>query len=88
MKVRMRGEISGARNGVPWPARGKVIDLGDAEAATLCSQGMAEPVAETDDQRAETATAPAAETRKAEPAAADAEEPKKATARAATKAAS
>nr|MDT0658031.1 hypothetical protein [Micromonospora sp. DSM 115978] len=55
MRVRMKGQISGSRNGVPWPPKGGVIDLPDDEAAQLCDAGMATPV--TGDE-VETATAP------------------------------
>lgn len=48
MRVRMKVDISGARDGKPWPARGEVADLPDDEAAGLCESGMAEPVAERD----------------------------------------
>lgn len=48
MKVRMKGDVSGSRNGVPWPPRGGTVDLPDGEAADLCRIGLAEPVAEGD----------------------------------------
>lgn len=38
--------ISGTRDGQPWPARGGEIVLPDAEAAEMCANGYAEPVAE------------------------------------------
>lgn len=60
MKVKMRGAISGTRNGEPWPAIGGVVDLPADEAAVLCAQGMAEPVAE---DLVETAVAPKPEKR-------------------------
>lgn len=60
MKVRMKVEVSGTRNGHPWPSRGEVVDVTDAEGAELCAAGMAEPVA---DDRVEKAVPPAAETR-------------------------
>ena len=44
VKVRMRHQMSGTRDGADWPAPGGEIDLPDAEAAALCAQGMAEPV--------------------------------------------
>lgn len=46
MKVRMKGDVSGSRNGVPWPPRGGTVDLPDDEAADLCRIGLAEPVSE------------------------------------------
>lgn len=48
MKVRMKVEVSGTRNGQPWPPRGSVIDMPDVEAASYCSSGMAEPVTVVD----------------------------------------
>jgi hypothetical protein len=45
MLVRMRVDVSGTRNGEPWPQRGSVIDLPGHEAAEYCRNGMAEPVA-------------------------------------------
>lgn len=44
MKVRMKVSVSGTRNGEPWPARGSVVELPDAEAADYCKSGMAEPI--------------------------------------------
>jgi len=61
VKVRMKVEVSGTRNGKPWPRRGEVVDLPDAEGADLCAAGLADPVTDT---RVEKAVAPAAETRK------------------------
>lgn len=46
MKIRLKVDVSGTRNGVPWPPRGSVIDLPDAEAVEYCAAGMAVPVAE------------------------------------------
>lgn len=62
MRVRMKGEISGTRNGRPWPPRGEVVDLSDAEAVQLLSLGMVVPVDPAD---VETAVAPPAETTRA-----------------------
>lgn len=45
MKIRMKADISGSRNGKPWPRRGETIDVPDAEGADLCASGIAEPVA-------------------------------------------
>lgn len=66
MKVRMRVDVSGTRDGRPWPPRGEVADLPDDEAAALCAAAMADPVAEPDGdvekavppQKAETRAAP------------------------------
>lgn len=44
MIVRLKGDISGTREGQPWPPRGSVVDLPDDEAAKLCATGMAVPV--------------------------------------------
>lgn len=52
----MKVQMSGTRNGEEWPAKGEVADLPTAEAAHLCSAGIAEPVA--DKAEPETATAP------------------------------
>ncbi|MEV7394342.1 hypothetical protein [Streptomyces sp. NPDC091215] len=48
MKIRMKMTVSGLRNGQPWPPRGGVLDVPDAEGAALCAMGGAEPVAEAD----------------------------------------
>ena len=60
MRIRMNIEMSGSRNGQPWPKRGETADLPAAEAAHLVASGIAE---EVHDEQAdvETATAPAAE---------------------------
>lgn len=66
VKVRMRHQMSGTRDGVDWPAPGGEIDLPDGEAAALCAQGMAEPAGAPDaggEGEPEKATAPAAEKR-------------------------
>lgn len=44
MRVKMKVQLSGARNGELWPEPGGVIDLPDDEAANLCGSGVAEPV--------------------------------------------
>jgi len=46
MKIKMKQAITGLRDGAPWPAAGGEIVVPDAEGASLCSQGIAEPVAE------------------------------------------
>ncbi|MFI1767517.1 hypothetical protein ACH41H_36470 [Streptomyces sp. NPDC020800] len=48
MKVRIRGDISGSRDGVPWPKRGEVMELPDDEGAQLCASGLATPVKDTE----------------------------------------
>ncbi len=42
MRIQMIGSQTGMRDGVPAPKRGDVLDVPDAEAATLIAQGMAE----------------------------------------------
>lgn len=54
MKVRLTGDMTGNRNGEPWPERGSVVEVSDEEGAALCRGGMAKPV--TDD-KTEKATA-------------------------------
>ncbi len=44
MLVKMRGPVSGLRDGRPWPPVGGTIELPDDEAATLVRNRMAEPV--------------------------------------------
>jgi hypothetical protein len=57
MKVRMKVDVSGGRNGVAWPRRGGTVDLPKDEALQMCRNGMAEPVDSSDDD-VETATVP------------------------------
>jgi hypothetical protein len=42
MLVKMRTQIGGTRNGVPWPARGGLIDVPPHEAADLIAAGYAQ----------------------------------------------
>jgi hypothetical protein len=42
----MRDQISGTRNGEPWPPPGVEIDLPDQEAVKYCANGLAEPAAD------------------------------------------
>lgn len=44
MLVEMRTQITGYRNGEPWPAPGGTIDVTDGEAADLIGQGYAKGV--------------------------------------------
>jgi len=60
MKVRMKTQLTGSRNGVRWPAVGEVKVLPDGEATDLCIAGLAEPVVE---DRAEKRPAKRAEKR-------------------------
>jgi hypothetical protein len=48
MRVRMKTEVSGSRDGQPWPKRGETFEVSDSEGAELCASGMAEPVADGD----------------------------------------
>lgn len=66
MKIRMKSEIQGLRNGSRWPAKGEELVVSDSEGAHLCAQGYAEPVAEL--PMRETAVAPAAPEKRATPA--------------------
>lgn len=44
MRLTMRMQISGTRNGRPWPAQGDVIDIDDTvEADALIAAGIATP---------------------------------------------
>lgn len=61
MKIRMIVEMSGSRNGQPWPKRGQTVDLPTGEAQHLVDSGIAERVSE-DAAPVETATPPTAET--------------------------
>lgn len=45
VRVSMKVQISGVRDGVRWPGVGAEIVVPDAEGAELCAQGYAEPVA-------------------------------------------
>jgi len=58
MKIRMKVDISGTRNGEPWPARGEIIDLPTDEAQSLIDSDMAETIAKA---KAETAAVELAE---------------------------
>jgi hypothetical protein len=49
-------DLSGTRDGRPWPRRGSVVDLPDSEAAEYCAAGMAMPVVSEPD--VETAVPP------------------------------
>lgn len=49
MRVRMTVDVSGSRDGQPWPKRGETLDTSDIEGAALCASGLADPVAKSDD---------------------------------------
>ena len=63
MKIRMKIQLTGTRDGVRWPKVGEVVDLPDHEAARLCANGRAEPVVEDKTEKA--VPRKKAETRKA-----------------------
>ncbi|MET8172846.1 hypothetical protein [Streptomyces clavifer] len=44
MKIRMLVEMTGTRDGQPWPAKGREADLPTAAAAHLVASGIAEEV--------------------------------------------
>ncbi|WDO09955.1 hypothetical protein ME763_32210 [Streptomyces murinus] len=58
MKIRMKTDVSGSRDGQPWPRRGSTLEVPDAEGADLCKAGIAEPVAKKDAEAVEKATPP------------------------------
>lgn len=45
MKVRLIVDISGTRDGAPWPPRGNTLDLPDEEARQMISAEQAVPAA-------------------------------------------
>jgi hypothetical protein len=47
MKVKLKVQLSGTRDGVPWPAIGSVVELPDDEARDMMASGVADP---TDDK--------------------------------------
>lgn len=61
MKIKMKVDVSGTRDGQPWPRHGEVVEVDDTEGASLCNAGMAEPVAE---DKVEKATESEAEKRR------------------------
>ncbi len=58
MRVKLLVDISGSRNGEPWPQRGEVMNLPDAEAVDMLNARMAEAMPEV--QKVEAATSPVA----------------------------
>ncbi|MEU0369103.1 hypothetical protein ABZ070_02365 [Streptomyces sp. NPDC006283] len=62
MKIRMKVQMSGTRNGQRWPEIGKVTDLPTVEAAHLVASGIAEKVEDRD--KVEIAAAPEGEVSK------------------------
>jgi hypothetical protein len=49
MKIKMKVQMSGTRNGAEWPDVGETVDLPKEEAAKMCAAGMAIPVASKDE---------------------------------------
>lgn len=64
MRVEMRVELSGTRNGAEWPPVGGVVDLPDGEAVDLLNAGLAGAVRDPDP---ETATVPPKVSRRRRP---------------------
>ena len=64
MRVRMKIQITGTRDGAYWPAPGGEVDLPDVEGAKMCAAGSAVPVVSTEPERA---VAPTAERRARKP---------------------
>lgn len=52
MKIRMKIQIVGTRDGVAWPPVGGEKDVPDHEGARLCANGFAEPVVEEKSEKA------------------------------------
>jgi hypothetical protein len=46
VRVVLKVDITGLRDGVEWPARGQVVDLPDAEAVDLLNAGLARSVSD------------------------------------------
>lgn len=44
MRVRMKADVSGTRNGESWPTRGQIVDLPDDEAASYLYAGVVEVI--------------------------------------------
>jgi hypothetical protein len=63
MKIRLKSDVSGSRDGVPWPPRGSVVDLPEEEAVPMCQNGMAVPVDSSGDDIENTADDRDSETR-------------------------
>lgn len=60
MKLQMKVQVSGTRNGEDWPAPGDVVEVPDEEAVLLLNGGLAETV---ESAKPEKAAARKAETR-------------------------
>lgn len=59
MKVQMKVQISGTRNGAYWPPPGGEIDLTPGEADDLIAAGIAEPAGKAETTEPEQADPPA-----------------------------
>lgn len=46
MRVRMKGYVSGTRDGEPWPAPGEELELPDEEAVSYLGSGLVVPVSD------------------------------------------
>lgn len=62
MRVEIRVQITGLRDGQPWPAPGQVVDLPDAEAVDMLAAGLVAPLPEP--VKVESADAPTKPTRR------------------------
>jgi len=62
VKVRMKVQMSGTRQGEDWPGFGEVLECSDEEGASLLAGGLADPYVKMDSD-VETAVAPKAEER-------------------------
>lgn len=62
MRVRMKTNIGGTREGEEWPRKGECLDLADHQARDLIAQGYAEEA--TDEDASEQSDAPARKQRK------------------------
>lgn len=57
-EVRMSEQITGLRDGVPWPAKGGTVKVSADEAASLIAAGLAEETKPSKAPPGETADAP------------------------------
>jgi hypothetical protein len=49
MKVMLVSDVTGTRNGVPWPPRGSTVELPDDEALIMVENGLARALKDDDD---------------------------------------
>ncbi|MEV5261751.1 hypothetical protein AB0L02_27390 [Streptomyces anulatus] len=64
MRIRMKVQMSGTRNGSRWPKAGEIADIPTGEASHLVASGIAEKVSDGPPTE-ETATPPPSEDTKA-----------------------